>query len=119
MIVLNKSLLEFSFFVAISLSFSHGVRFDVTNRCPYTVWAAAVPSGGQQLNPGETWILNVAAGTTGSRIWGRTNCNFDGSGHGKCQTGDCGGLLECKDYGTPPNTLCRICPEPNIGFGLF
>ncbi|KAI9110592.1 hypothetical protein K1719_018458 [Acacia pycnantha] len=112
-------ILVFSFFVAISLSFSHGARFDVTNRCPYTVWAAALPGGGQQLNPGETWTLNVAAGTTGGRIWGRTNCNFDGSGHGQCQTGDCGGLLECQAYGTPPDTLAEFSLNQTTGFDFF
>ncbi|PHT92447.1 Osmotin-like protein OSML15 [Capsicum annuum] len=42
-----------------------------------------------------------------ARIWGRTNCNFDGAGRGWCQTGDCGGVLECKGWGKPPNTLAE------------
>ncbi|CAH1415223.1 unnamed protein product [Lactuca virosa] len=58
--------------------------FDIRNNFPYTVWAGAVPGGGQQLNPGQTWSLNVAAGTSQARIWPRTNCNFDGSGRGNC-----------------------------------
>uniref|UniRef100_A0A251RLY8 Putative thaumatin n=1 Tax=Helianthus annuus TaxID=4232 RepID=A0A251RLY8_HELAN len=37
----------------------------------------------------------------------RTGCNFDGSGRGRCQTGDCNGLLQCQGYGTPPNTLAE------------
>ncbi|KAL3499385.1 hypothetical protein ACH5RR_038478 [Cinchona calisaya] len=65
------------------------------------------PGGGQQLNQGQTWTINVAAGTAGARIWARTNCNFDGSGHGSCQTGDCGGVLQCSAYGAPPNTLAE------------
>ncbi|KAK7813101.1 protein p21, partial [Quercus suber] len=62
----------------------------------------------QRLNPGESRPLDVNAGTTGARIWARTGCNFDGSGRGKCQTGDCGGLLQCQAYGAPPNTLAEF-----------
>ncbi|KAI7747543.1 hypothetical protein M8C21_016745, partial [Ambrosia artemisiifolia] len=81
--------------------------FTIRNNCRYTVWAGAVPGGGRQLTPGQTWSLSVAPGTTGGRIWPRTNCNFDGSGRGRCQTGDCNGLLQCQNYGTPPNTLAE------------
>ncbi|GMY30238.1 protein P21-like [Fagus crenata] len=70
--------------------------------------AAAVPGGGRQLNPQESWPLDVNAGTTGGRVWARTGCNFDGSGRGNCQTGDCGGLLQCQAYGVPPNTLAEF-----------
>ncbi|KAB1215287.1 Thaumatin-like protein [Morella rubra] len=96
-------------FLSITLCFglAHAARFDVTNNCPFTVWAGAVPGGGMQLAPGGTWSLDVAAGTTGGRIWPRTGCNFDGSGRGSCQTGDCGGLLQCQAYGVPPNTLAE------------
>ncbi|KAL8201221.1 hypothetical protein R6Q57_012560 [Mikania cordata] len=45
--------------------------------------------------------------TAGGRIWPRTNCSFDGSGQGKCQTGDCNGFLRCPTFGTPPNTLAE------------
>nr|XP_043608426.1 thaumatin-like protein [Erigeron canadensis] len=82
--------------------------FDIQNNCPYTVWAGAVPGGGRQLNSGQSWYLNVPAGTQGGRIWPRTNCNFDGSGQGRCETGDCNGRLECQNYGTPPNTLAEF-----------
>ncbi|KAF5753856.1 putative Thaumatin family [Helianthus annuus] len=58
-------------------------------------------------NRGQTWSLTVAAGIVGARIWPRTGCNFDGSGHRRCQTGDCNGLLQCQGYGTPPNTLAE------------
>ncbi|MCI61782.1 protein P21-like, partial [Trifolium medium] len=44
------------------------------------------------------WTINVAAGTKAARIWSRTGCSFDGSGNGRCQTGDCGGLLNCQAY---------------------
>lgn len=84
-------------------------KINIRNNCPFTVWAAAVPGGGQQLEYGGTWKLSdtTATSTRNGRIWGRTNCNFDTSGRGQCQTGDCSGLLECQDNGTPPNTLAE------------
>ncbi|KAF2313253.1 hypothetical protein GH714_009993 [Hevea brasiliensis] len=85
-----------------------GATFAITNNCPYTVWAAAVPGGGRRLDPRQTWPLPVNPGTTGARIWARTNCGFDGAGRGQCQTGDCGGLLQCTAYGAPPNTLAEF-----------
>ncbi|KAI3940106.1 hypothetical protein MKW92_016847 [Papaver armeniacum] len=63
--------------------------FDIVNKCGFTVWAAAVPGGGRRLGPNQFWRINVAAGTTQARIWGRTKCNFEGNGRGSCQTGDC------------------------------
>ncbi|KAH7566919.1 hypothetical protein ACOSQ2_023953 [Xanthoceras sorbifolium] len=86
---------------------SDATVFYIKNDCSYTVWAAASPGGGRRLNPGEKWTLNVAAGTAMARIWGRTNCNFDASGRGHCQTGDCGGVLDCKSWGVPPTTLAE------------
>ncbi|XP_061373751.1 protein P21-like [Gastrolobium bilobum] len=103
-----KSLSIFLMITITYLASAESARFDITNKCSYTVWAAAVPGGGRQLNSGETWGIDVAAGTAGARIWARTNCNFDGSGHGHCQTGDCGGVLQCTAYGTPPNTLAEF-----------
>ncbi|XP_049355713.1 thaumatin-like protein, partial [Solanum verrucosum] len=78
---------------------------DIQNNCPFTVWAAAVPGGGQRLEYGGTW--KIETNTKNGRIWGRTNCNFNTLGKGQCQTGDCNGLLECQAYGTPPNTLAE------------
>ncbi|KAF5185072.1 Thaumatin-like protein [Thalictrum thalictroides] len=91
-----------------------GATFEIRNQCPYIVWAAASPGGGRQLNSGQSWTLNVnAAGTAQARIWGRTNCNFDASGRGRCQTGDCNGLLECQGWGVPPNTLAEYALNQN------
>ncbi|KAJ0446158.1 putative Thaumatin family [Helianthus annuus] len=84
---------------------TNAALFTIQNKCSYTVWAGAVPGGGRQLGPGQTWPLTVNAGTKGARIWPRTGCNFDGSGRGRCQTGDCNGLLQCQNYGSLPNTL--------------
>ncbi|CAN4077750.1 unnamed protein product [Withania somnifera] len=107
---ISKSMFIFSFLlIAQLLLFSHSeaATFDIRNNCGYTVWAAAVPGGGRQLNTGETWTINVPAGTIQGRIWPRTGCNFDGAGQGRCQTGDCNGLLQCQSFGVPPNTLAE------------
>ncbi|CAI0414390.1 unnamed protein product [Linum tenue] len=81
---------------------------DIFNNCPYTVWAASTPiGGGRRLDPYQTWTIYPPAGTSMARIWGRTNCNFDASGRGWCQTGDCGGVLNCNGWGVPPNTLAE------------
>lgn len=101
--------LLFSLVAALCLASAvRAARFDITNRCSYTVWAAAVPGGGRQLNSGQSWALDVAAKTQGARIWARTGCSFDGSGRGRCQTGDCGGVLNCQQYGSAPNTLAEF-----------
>ncbi|CAN6339105.1 unnamed protein product, partial [Urochloa humidicola] len=66
-----------------------------------------VAGGGVQLNPGQTWTLNVPVGTSG-RIWGRTGCSFNGNGsNGNCTTGDCAGELSCRGLGNPPSTLAE------------
>ncbi|TVU48882.1 hypothetical protein EJB05_00163, partial [Eragrostis curvula] len=82
--------------------------FNIRNNCPYTVWPAATPvGGGRQLNSGETWNLNIPAGTNSGRVWGRTGCSFNGNS-GRCQTGDCGGALSCTLSGQPPLTLAEF-----------
>ncbi|XP_058735951.1 thaumatin-like protein [Vicia villosa] len=88
---------------------AQAATFDIVNQCSYTVWPAATPSGGgTQLNSGQTWSINVPAGTSSGRVWGRTGCNFDSSGSGSCQTGDCGGALSCTLSGKSPLTLAEF-----------
>ncbi|OVA16096.1 Thaumatin [Macleaya cordata] len=97
-------ILLFSVFSSLT-NIAHAATFDIQNKCSYTVWAAAIPGGGRRLDPGQSWRIDVRAGTTQARIWGRTNCIFNGSGHGRCETGDCNGLLQCNASGVPPTTL--------------
>jgi len=61
-----------------------------------------------KLDPGESWTLNVPAGTGPGRVWPRTGCSFDSTGKGSCQTGDCGGVLACTSFGQPPATLAEF-----------
>ncbi|KAL2348062.1 hypothetical protein Fmac_002062 [Flemingia macrophylla] len=99
----------FTLTLALSLAASsHAANFEIVNNCPYTVWAAASPGGGRRLERGQSWNLWVNPGTAMARIWGRTGCNFDASGRGRCQTGDCSGGLQCSGWGVPPNTLAEF-----------
>ncbi|CAL4942383.1 unnamed protein product [Urochloa decumbens] len=83
--------------------------FIVANLCPFPVWPAAIPTGGgTQLNPGQGWLFTVPAGTTGGRIWGRTDCHFTAGDHGRCATGDCAGALHCELSGKPAATLAEF-----------
>nr|BCF79772.1 thaumatin-like protein [Drosera adelae] len=96
----------FLFSILFSVS-TNAATFTITNNCPYTIWAAAVPGGGKQLNSGGTWTITAPGGTTGARIWGRTGCTVTGPNGLRCNTGDCGGLFQCQGYGQPPNTLAE------------
>ncbi|XP_021754122.1 alpha-amylase/trypsin inhibitor-like [Chenopodium quinoa] len=97
------------FIVLVSLisTSTHAATFTVTNNCPYTIWAGAVPGGGKRMNTGDTWTVTANPGQTGGRIWPRTGCTPSGANGLKCITGDCGGVLQCTAYGTPPNTLAE------------
>jgi hypothetical protein len=68
--------------------------------------------GGFQLDSCQTSSINVPAGTSADRIWGRTGCSFNG-GRGSCRTGDCAGALTCSLSGQRPATLA----EYTIGGG--
>ncbi|KAG8381634.1 hypothetical protein BUALT_Bualt06G0142000 [Buddleja alternifolia] len=90
--------------------------FTITNNCPYTIWPGTLagsgtpqlPATGFQLSSGETITIPNTPGWSG-RIWARTGCVFDPTGVGSCQTGDCGGRLECNGIGaTPPASLFEI-----------
>ncbi|XP_075655963.1 protein P21-like [Castanea sativa] len=111
----NLSISSSYFFVS-TLTFipllAYAARFDIKNNCNIIIWAAAVPGGGRQINPGGTWSLEVRPNSTSrnGHIWARTGCSFNGSGVGTCQTGDCGGLFQClgRGYGAPPHTLAEF-----------
>ncbi|TKY60593.1 Thaumatin protein [Spatholobus suberectus] len=108
MIILLKALL---LVIALCFTSAYAARFNITNQCPYISWAAAVPGGGRRLNSGQSWALDLPEGTKGARIWARTGCNFNGSGLGRCQTGDCGGLLSS----SAKHTVRLPTPSRNMG----
>ncbi|XP_047053732.1 PR5-like receptor kinase [Lolium rigidum] len=105
----SSTLHSLSFFLLLLVALSEATMLNITNRCSYTVWPAALPiGGGVQLNPGRTWTLNVSGLTSRGRLWARTGCSFDSRGNGSCQTGDCSGVLACKGHGRPPNTMAEF-----------
>ncbi|XP_058747825.1 pathogenesis-related thaumatin-like protein 3.5 [Vicia villosa] len=104
----------FVFYTLLSCTFSS--IFTITNNCPYTIWPGTLagagtpplPTTGFQLDSGQAVKLTSVPGWSG-RIWARTGCTFDATGIGKCQTGDCGGRLECDGNGAaPPTSLFEI-----------
>ncbi|XP_028764612.1 thaumatin-like protein [Neltuma alba] len=104
-LIVKSHLLVLLFLPAlINFTFTQAAQFEVTNSCPYTVWAAgsAFPlGGGQPLDPGRSTVLSVAtSGPLRARIWGQTKCIFYWWGRGHCETGDCGGQLSCEPSAT-------------------
>ena len=85
-----------------------------TNHLAETIWVAAAPSATSPLSA-TGWVLPAGQSVTitapnnlNTRFWGRTGCVFNGAGTGHCQTGDCGGLFQCKGWGTIPATLAEV-----------
>lgn len=91
--------------------------FTFVNKCDYTVWPGILSSAGSptldstgfQLTKSTSRSFQAPTGWSG-RFWGRTGCNFDGSGQGSCATADCGSnTIECNGAGaTPPATLAEF-----------
>ncbi|XP_061372404.1 thaumatin-like protein 1 isoform X2 [Gastrolobium bilobum] len=94
-----------------------GAMFTFVNKCDYTVWPGILANAGTpmldttgfELPKDTSRSFQAPTGWSG-RFWGRTGCNFDGSGSGSCLTGDCGsGHLECDGAGaSPPVTLAEF-----------
>lgn len=115
-IEMMKSCKFSTFFFTLCFSYAFACTFTVTNNCPYTIWPGtlagagtpALATTGFQLDSGQSVRIPSIPGWSG-RIWARTGCNFDASGVGSCQTGDCGGRLECDGSGaSPPASLFEI-----------
>jgi hypothetical protein len=84
------------------------------NAMSQTIWVAAAPSATSPLSA-TGWVLPAGQSVTittpnnlNTRFWGRTGCVFNSAGVGHCQTGDCGGLFQCKGWGTIPATLAEV-----------
>ncbi|XP_058068178.1 pathogenesis-related thaumatin-like protein 3.5 [Magnolia sinica] len=112
------TLVFLGFVVAFSifLSPSQSSTFTIVNNCPHMIWPGTLagagtlqlPTTGFQMNSGQSARIVAPLGWSG-RIWARTGCRFDESGAGTCQTGDCGGKMECHGMGAaPPATLFEI-----------
>lgn len=84
----------------------------ITNNCSFPIWIGVLGNpnyplpfnGGWRMNASESVDLELGQGWSG-RFWGRTNCNSQGW----CQTGDCGGKIECAGAGgNPPASLAEF-----------
>lgn len=101
----------------IMLAEAKGATFTFVNKCEYTVWPGILANAGSptldstgfELLKDSSRSFQAPTGWSG-RFWGRTDCNFDGSGQGSCVTGDCGsGQVECNGAGAaPPATLAEF-----------
>lgn len=73
----------------------------VVNNCAFPVWPAIVgstdlpPPRMSKVKAGESYSWKADPFWSGS-IWGRTGCLFNPQGLGGCNSGDCGGNLQCK-----------------------
>lgn len=83
------------------------------NRTTETIWVAAAPDPSTPL-AATGWVLPAGKSVTistpnnlNTRFWGRTGRVFR-NGVGHCQTGDRGGLFQCKGWGTIPATLAEV-----------
>ncbi|TQE10623.1 hypothetical protein C1H46_003736 [Malus baccata] len=94
MSLLESLLVFFILCATLFFALTNAAWFDIQNNCAYTVWAAAVPGGGRQLNRGQSWALDVSVG-------------------------DCGGVLQCQGYGQPPNTLAEYALNQYNNLDLF
>uniref|UniRef100_A0A0D9X9T2 Thaumatin-like protein n=1 Tax=Leersia perrieri TaxID=77586 RepID=A0A0D9X9T2_9ORYZ len=107
-----------------STSMAASCTFTISNHCSQTIWPATLagagtpqlPTTGFRLDPGQSVQIPAPAGWSG-RVWARTGCDFSNTTAGAaaaagataCQTGDCGGRLECGGAGAaPPATLFEV-----------
>ncbi|GAA0162813.1 hypothetical protein LIER_39477 [Lithospermum erythrorhizon] len=117
----NVALLLVALFASRTIMYVSATVFTLENSCSFTIWPgtlsgngmAILGDGGFELAPGATIQLPAPPGWSG-RFWARTGCNFDGSGNGKCITGDCGSL-RCPGGGTPPVSLAEFTLATNNG----
>ncbi|KAJ0095980.1 hypothetical protein Patl1_17243 [Pistacia atlantica] len=110
--------------ITLVLYVSIDLYYDCTHRCKNAVWPGILAgsgkpllnNGGIALKPGERIDINAPPGWSG-RLWGRTGCQFDPSGKGKCITGDCGGVLNCEGAGgEPPVSLAEFTLDSPMDF---
>lgn len=100
-------------------------QITIVNAVDETIWAATnqnsqypLPVTGWKLDPGQSVTFNVPT-AWGGRIWGRTGCAFNSSGVGTCQTGDCGGVFQCKGSGATPATLAEMTLDSFDGLDFY
>ncbi len=103
----------------------------IQNRCTQTVWPAWGSTGGLDnsvvdpqiwlpLSPGTDRTVTVYGGVREVAFWGRTRCNFDQHGNGKCETGEtseCSAFV-CNGSGPPSATVFDLSEGFLNGYNL-
>ncbi|MCB9584675.1 MAG: thaumatin family protein [Polyangiaceae bacterium] len=102
------------------------IRF--VNQCSQTIWVGALNAapeyelpegGGFELSAGSDHSL-VLPEHWGGRFWGRTGCQFDASGNGHCDSGDCGNRMACSGAGgQTPATLAEFTFAGHAGLDFY
>jgi hypothetical protein len=89
--------------------------FTFVSNLSQTLWIAGWQQTPQPALTTTGWVLPAGGTLTvvvpdkwNGRFWGRTGCAFDASGHGRCDTGDCAGRFQCRQYGVIPATLAEF-----------
>jgi Thaumatin family len=80
-----------------------------------TIWVAGAEQTAQPALTTTGWVLPAGQSLSiavpnkwNGRFWGRTGCDFNSSGTGHCQTGDCDGRFQCTGYAVIPSTLAEF-----------
>ncbi|KAI7742572.1 hypothetical protein M8C21_011606 [Ambrosia artemisiifolia] len=74
---------------------------------------------GFKLTEGTSRSFKAPEGNWTGRLWGRTGCSFNGSGHGPCKTGDCGsGQIECNGGSAAPPVTIAHCTKRGCSYDL-
>lgn len=102
---------------------------NIINQCEETIYPGIGTQAGTgpatqgfQLSAGQRRELTVSADWQG-RVWGRTNCSFNAAGTAPassgtgvaCDTGDCGGTVDCRGTGVIPVTLAEFTLSSTSG----
>ncbi|KAF0934778.1 hypothetical protein E2562_028633 [Oryza meyeriana var. granulata] len=110
--VITSSMVLLLQLVATFTAGAGAATITIVNNCSFTVCPGALPiGGGEELTQAESWTLNVPPGASGVTVWPRTGCSLSRSGitvFASCESGDCGGRLNCTMPGTPPVTVAEF-----------
>lgn len=93
------------------------MMLTIVNNCPFTIYPGILGNaghtnlekGGFRLPALSHRSFNAPTHHWSGRIWARTGCCYTGHHKFTCETGDCGGRVECNGIGGKiPATLAQI-----------
>ncbi|KAL4565168.1 hypothetical protein LXL04_029253 [Taraxacum kok-saghyz] len=102
-----------------------GTTFTFINYCEFTIWPGILGTPdfnltGFELTKGNSHSFQTPDVWRGT-FWGRTGCNFNGSGNISCTTGDCGtGKMDCNgNTYTKPVTIVEFAVKQFQGLDFY